>query len=234
MKLERLARFQSWLNQRGANLTIDGIPGPATRAAIIEVFRNTKAPAVKRADMVVLAYRLGCTVRQLDAVGQVEGGGAGWDRQGLLKCLFERHYAWRRLRVLIPGLSNPKPGGYTNDANRNGINDSWEKLADLAMTKGAATAFECASFGRFQIMGAHWKSLGYRSVLDFVWKLSRDEAAHFDALAKFIEVNGLTKALRAIDGNPDNCRAFAKGYNGRGYAAQNYHVKIANAWRAAR
>jgi hypothetical protein len=235
----RTKGLQRWLNiKAGCGLVEDGIGGPMTRAAIIEAFRNREAPAVSAGQMITIAARLGCTVRQLKAVAKVEGGGSGWDDAGLLKCLWERHYLWRRVKTWAlwtaarqSYLSNPSPGGYTIDADRDGINDSWEKLADATLLFGAGAAFECASFGKFQIMGAHWKALGYPTVLDFVWALSRDEAAHYDAFARFIEVNGLAPALRRIDGNPEHARPFAKGYNGGGYERGNYHAKIAVAWK---
>lgn len=229
---ERTKGLQRWLNIKAdCGLVEDGIGGPATRAAIIEAFRNKEAPAVTNADMIQLAARLGCTVRQIKAVAKVEGGGSGWDNSGLLKCLWERHYLWRRVRVAVPLLSNPSPGGYTTDADGDGTNDSWEKLADATLRFGAGAAFECASFGKFQIMGAHWKALSYPTVLDFIWALSRTEAAHYDAFARFIDANRLAPALRRINGNPENARAFARGYNGSGYAKGNYHAKIAVAWK---
>ncbi len=226
---ERIANLQSWLNAHGASLVIDGKWGPNTRGAVIETFRNRQAPAATAADIRQIALDLGCTERQIMAVASVESAGGGWDDAGLLKCLWERHYAFRRIRVAIPFLSNPSPGGYTIDADRDGINDSWEKLADLTGRVGFNIAAECASFGKFQIMGAHWKALGYRSVADFVWRLSRGEAEHYRAFAKFIEVNGLVPALRAVDGNPANCLPLAVGYNGK--RQKGYDGRIAAAYR---
>lgn len=235
MSLE-LKAFQVWLNHKGASprLSIDGVKGPATRAAILNVFVNTDAPAITTPQKKLIADRLGATVRQLEAVMRVEAAGAGWDNAGRLKCLWERHYLWRRIRFAVPLLSNPKPGGYTVDADGDGINDSWEKLADASMRWGPEIAFECASFGKPQIMGAWWDELGYPSSVDFVWQLLQSEFAHYDAFARYVEHNGLTGALRAIDGNPENARAFAKGYNGSGYAKHGYHVKIADKWRLLR
>ena len=154
-------------------------------------------------------------------------------RSGLLTALYERHYAWRRVKIAVPFLSSPKPGGYTVDIDDDGINDSWEKVADSALRWGAPVAFECASWGKFQIMGAWWKQLGYASALDFVWTLSRTEQAHYQALARYVVKFGLVGAFRSISGNPDDCKAFAKGYNGSGYAKYNYHTRIAQAFRAA-
>lgn len=223
-------QLQTWLNARGADLVVDGKFGPLSRAAMLEVFRNTNAPAVTDADIDALAKRLKCETRQIKAVASVESGGAGWDSKGLLACLWERHWLWRRVKLAVPGISDPTPGGYTIDADRNGVNDSWEKLARGVSLFGEV-AFECASFGKFQIMGGHWKALGYDSPIDFAWTLSRSEAAHYDAFARYIENNGLLNALRRVDGNPQSCRDISKGYNGPAYYKHNYHGKIATAYR---
>lgn len=229
--VERIAALQTWINAKGHTppLTVDGRSGPATRQATIEIFRNTAAPPVTGAELTMFADRIGLTSRQLATIGRVESGGMGWDSAGLLACLWERHYLWRRIQFAVPLLSDPKPGGYTVDADHDGVNDSWEKLADAAMLVGFGIAAECASFGKFQIMGAWWKKLGYPSVADFIWTLSRSEAAHYDALCRYIEVNGLIAAARAISDDPADCLAFARGYNGKGQ--QGYDRRLADSFR---
>jgi hypothetical protein len=221
-----LAQFQTWLNAHGASLVVDGKGGPSTRSAIIETFHNAAAPAATDAEKTSIARVLGGSLQQLRAVDTVESGGAGWDRSGLLKCLYERHYAWRRIKVLIPFLSNPTPGGYTTDADHDGICDSWEKVADMAM-RDPLVAFESASWGRFQIMGAHAKSLGYENAIEFVWALSRDEAAHYRALAAFIRINNLQPAFVALSTDWRACTPFARGYNGK--RQQGYDKRLAAA-----
>ncbi len=221
--------LQTFLNGKGAALVVDGKFGPMTRDAVIEVFRNRNAPAATAADIRQIAIDLGCTERQIKAVAKVESAGGGWDDKGLLKCLWERHYLWRRVKLAVPFLSNPSPGGYTIDADKDGICDSWEKLADATGLFGFNTAAECASFGKFQIMGAHWKALGYLSVSDFIWQLSRSEAAHYDAFGRFIRANNLIGALRAVDGDPASCTPIARGYNGKGQ--KGYDHRIAAAYR---
>lgn len=227
---ERITNLQSWLNSKGATLTVDGAWSPATRMAVIDVFRNRNAPAATPGDIRQIALDLDATERQLKAFARVESGGSGWDDTGLLKALWERHYAWRRVRIAVPFLSNPTPGGYTIDADHDGINDSWEKLADMTGRFGFNIAAECASFGKFQIMGAHWKALGYRSVADFIWQLSRSEKAHYEAFAAFIRVNKLTGALRQVSGDPEDCTPIARGYNGKGQ--KGYDARIAEAYRS--
>lgn len=225
---QKVKNRQIWLNAHGATLEVDGKDGPATRKAIIDVFRNSDAPAVTEEEIAGIAARNGFDVRALKAVAQVESSGSGWDDKGLLKCLYERHYLWRRVKIAVPFLSNPKGGGYTIDADKNGINDSWEKLAKATSLFGFDVAFECASFGKFQIMGAHWKALKYDSVAEFVWGMSRNERAHYEAFARFINTNNLRKALNQVDGDPKNCLAIAEGYNGK--AQNGYDKRIAKAW----
>lgn len=232
---QKLWDYQLWLNIRRKEIGlqpigVDGRFGTETRNATFETFRNTRAEAATPADLNWVASLLGGAAKQVAAVGIVEGGSRGWDDKGLLLCLYERHYMWKRLRVKIPFLSDPRPGGYTIDADKDGINDSWEKVADSCRHNPIA-AFESASWGRFQIMGAHWKHLGYTSPYDFVWALTRSEAEHFKAMAAFVQKNGLTNAFRALSTDPETCRAFARGYNGSGYAKGNYHGKLAAAMR---
>lgn len=230
-----LRKFQQWLNSNGASpqLRLDGKAGPATRAAVLQVFRCTSAEAVTEAALQGFAARLGCSVRQIKAVARTESAGSGWDKTGLLTVLYERHYLWRRIQVKVPFLADPTPGGYTTDADGDGINDNWEKLADSSLRWGPEMALECASYGKFQIMGAWWKRLGYASVLDFVYGMSRSETAHYEALVRYVKEFGLTAAMRAISANPEDCRAFAKGYNGKAYEKNSYHAKIAKNFASA-
>lgn len=232
MSNAKIAALQDYLNLRGhkPQLVVDGLPGPATRQAIFDTFRNRTAPAVTSADIQRFADRLSASPRQVRAVASVESSGGGWDNDGMLKCLYERHYAWKRFRIHNTLLSNPAPGGYTIDADRDGINDSWEKVADTALTfREPAKAFECASWGKFQIMGAWWEKLGYSSSVDFVWRQSRSEVEQYEAFARYVERFGLLDALRKVDGNPINCLAFARGYNGAGQ--KGYDGRIAQAFR---
>lgn len=229
---EAVRRMQLWLNARGVAdpIEADGLRGPATRQAILDTFANRNAPAVKNADLIALARRLGCSVAQIRAVAKVESAGSGFFPSGRPKLLWERHYFWRRLRIIIPLLSNPKAGGYTTDADRDGINDNWEKMAD-AMMRNPTFAVESASWGKFQVMGAWWKQLGYRSSFDFAWRMRTSELEHYEVLARYVEKNGLRPALRALSPDPETCRAFAEGFNGPAYERGGYHRKLAAAVR---
>lgn len=217
----KLKELQVWLNNHGARsirhggpIDEDGKGGPETRAAILRVFANLSAPAVTQEELLGFARRLGGSLNQVKAVSIVESGGSGYNDQGQPKALYERHYMWKRLRIRIPLLSDPVPGGYTIDADKDGLNDSWEKLADAAMLGNPIKAFESASFGKFQVMGAWAEKLGYENALEFAYSMVGAEVAHYEALVRYIEVFGGVAKFRAISGNPANCTPFAEFYNG--------------------
>ena len=222
-----LKEFQIWLNNHGAKsihtggqIAEDGKKGAETRAAVFQVFTNLQAPAVSKQQLIGFAERLGGSFNQIKAVSIVESGGSGFNDQGQPKALYERHYFWKRIQIRIPFLSDPAAGGYTIDADKDGLNDSWEKLADAAMTGNVLKAFESASFGKFQVMGAWGEKLGYANALEFAYSMVGSEVAHYEALVRYIEVFGGKAKFQAINGNPANCTPFAKFYNGpkqRGY-----------------
>jgi hypothetical protein len=216
--------FQQWLGAHGHPVVVDGQLGPQTRAAILAVFSNTCAPAVTDDEIKALAARLGCEEKQIRAVAQVESGGAAFDKQGRPKILFERHLFHRLTNgEFSPAtFSNAKGGGYAED--------SWQKLA-LAACKNPRAAFSSASWGKFQVLGMHWAALEYPSAIELAYSTVTGEAAHYEMLARFIERNGLKDELRALSSDPEDCRAFAKAYNGPAYERFDYHTKMARAMR---
>ena len=215
-------KLQLWLNAHGAALVVDGQCGPKTRDAIKAVFANPHAPAVNDADITVLASRLGCTPKQLKAVSIVESGGKAYDDQGRPKILYERHIFSRLTKHIhdTTAFSNPKGGGY-NDS-------SWDKLVNAAC-KDADAAFASCSWGKFQIMGMHWRLLGYSSPIDMAYETVKSEAASYEMLARFIEKNNMKGALQRLSTNPSDNVAFASSYNGPAFRNFKYHEKLARA-----
>ena len=62
--------------------------------------------------------------------------------------------------------------------------------------------------------------------------LRNDEYAHYKMLRDYIlKVANLQAAFLKISSNPENCRDFARGYNGPAYAKYDYHTKIAKEMR---
>jgi len=203
-------------------VTVDGMFGPVSTGALLSSFVNTNAPAVTAEQMAGFANRLGCTLRQLQAVATVESAGAGFDNQGRPKILFERHWFHRLTHGdHSPALySSPQWGGYDIS--------SWTKLA-AACAVDPDAAFASCSWGKFQVMGFHWSTFGFASSYALARSTVKSEAAHYELLARFIEKHRLNDALRALSRDPDDCRPFAEGYNGSGYARNHYHSKLAAA-----
>lgn len=212
--------LQDWLRDMGQPIALDGIAGQATRNAIMAVFVNTSAPAITSAEEQAFADRLGVSLKQVRAVAKVESAGGGFDNSGRPKILFERHIMHRLTGGIYSttAWSNPSGGGYSES--------SWDKLTNAACADFWA-AFSSASWGKFQIMGMHWQSLGYQSPRAMAYGMTRSEAAHYEALVRFIEKNGLKDEMRAISTNPDANRPFCKAYNGPNYEQNDYHNKLA-------
>lgn len=230
--------------QRHVGVAPDGKWGPATAAAVakglgigdpsafdrqefLARFINTNAAAITDADINAAAQELNVSPAHIRMVRRVESGGRSYDDKGRPVILFEPHIFHRR----TDGAYSPSSFSYAKWREKPypNIDGRWAQLADAA-EKDEVAALESASWGMFQIMGFHWQALGYPSVQDFTARIVASEAAHLDAVVRFIKVNGLTNALRACRAaSPDSCRAFAKGYNGGGYEANSYHVKMAEA-----
>jgi len=227
--------LQRFLISKGAILTIDGVVGPHTRRALLDLFANRNAAPITPGEVMMLARELAVAPEKVRAVAAVESAGGGYLPSGHPKILFERHWLHRRLGKVLAAvgvagafLAHPNPGGYTLDADRDGVNDSWEKLAEACALDPVA-AFESCSWGKFQIMGGHWKALGYDSVFAFAWAMRESELGHYRALVAFIKAKRLEAALRQLGTSPAQNRAFARGYNGPKFAKNAYDVKLAAA-----
>lgn len=176
------------------------------------------------------AKALDVPVAAIRAVTEVESKGSGFLPDGRPVILFERHIMRRQLekmgrkdvadlQVKFPSVVNRQPGGYKGGAAEH------ERLG-VAATINRQAALESCSWGLFQIMGFHWKALGYESVQAFVNAMYRSEGEQLDAFVRFIKANpNLLRALRAQD-----WPALAAGYNGPAYVKNAYHTKLATAF----
>lgn len=194
----------------------------------VKRYANTNAPAITDADIEAAAAELDVTPDHIRMVRSVESGGRSYDNRGRPVILFEPHIFHRR----TGGEWSPSMFSYSKWGARpypRSFDGRWDQMMQAAV-KDEDAALESASWGLFQIMGFHWKSLGYSSVQDMVQSMVKSEAGHLDAVVRFIRANGLAGKLRQCRaGNPDSCRDFARGYNGPGYEKNNYHKKMAEA-----
>ncbi|PXW67901.1 uncharacterized protein DUF3380 [Blastomonas natatoria] len=164
-----------------------------------------------------------------------DGPGGFLDGPHLPKILFEAHIFDRetggRFRASHPNISS-------RTWNRKlyvGGQGEWLRLYQ-AMQLDRRAALRSASVGGAQIMGFNHQLAGFDTVEAFWDAMKTSERAHLAAFVSFIRNRGLVSALRAISNRPADCIAFAKGYNGSGFAANEYHIKIAGAhakWSAA-
>lgn len=219
--------------QRRIGAAEDGRFGPLSRAALLATFTNRQANALNDADIADAAARLGATTRQIRAVRQVEAAGRGFDKAGMPKILFERHLFHRMTggRFSPARFSQSKGGGYTNDANSDGIVDSWDRLCEATATGEVDAAFQACSWGLFQVLGQWWDELAYPSPFAMAWTTAQSEGDQLDLFIRYVEHFGLTDELRQISPNPVTCRPFAAAFNGPGYRAFAYDEKLAGAMR---
>lgn len=189
----------------------------------------TNPARLQPGDFEKAARSLGVEVAALRAVAEVESRGDGFLVDGRPIILYERHVMFKLMfadgaaaavvaATQYPDIVNREPGGY-----KGGITE-WERLAD-AIAINRECALQSASWGMFQLMGFHWKRLGFNSVQAFVNAMYAGEPQQLDAFCRFICTdNALHKALVSRD-----WLTFARGYNGR--AQKGYDVKIAAAYK---
>jgi hypothetical protein len=184
---------------------------------------NRKMKTLTEQDYINAAKDLGCEVASIKAVAEVEGRGSGFFASGEPKILFERHKFYKYTNGAFaqsnPDLCNRTSGGYGKESEQH------PKLQRAAALNRDAALMSC-SWGAFQVMGEHWKTLGYSSLQDFVNMMYRSEADHLDSFVRYIKAFGLQSHLKN-----KNWAVFAKGYNGPGYKANNYDVKMAAAYK---
>lgn len=178
-----------------------------------------------------LANKHGIEYAGLKAVVEVEASGKGFIGD-VPKILYEPHIMHRLLTkknyITIrnnfmkahPNLCYPRWGTY-----KYGAESIQHRRLEIASQFNRDTALESCSWGLGQVMGFHWKSLGYESLQAFINDMYESEAKQLEAMIRFIKVNGLLLALK----NKDWVK-FARGYNGSGYAKNKYHIKLANAY----
>lgn len=183
----------------------------------------------------------------LRAVAKVESGGGGFLPDGRPKILFEGHVFWQRLKLkgidpaeLVrdhPDWSDVLYEEWTtehysgNVTGRESVDevpgfDEWDRLRRaqwIDPETGDHSALESCSWGKFQVLGLHWRNLGYIGVHEFVAQMFESEAKHLDAFMRYCRAYALLDAMRDED-----WATFARGYNGKGYKKNRYDAKLAH------
>lgn len=187
------------------------------------------ASSLTEIDLTTAARRLGIELAAMKAVRDVESNGKGFLADGRPVILFERHIMFRQLtgrginaalwQDHQPDLVNRQAGGY-----KGGVAE-YDRF-NAARGINAEAAIESCSWGLFQIMGMHWRSLGYASPDAWQQAMGQSAAAQLDAFVRFLLKNpAMVYALRER-----RFADFARRYNGPNYAKNQYDLKLATAY----
>jgi hypothetical protein len=172
---------------------------------------------------------LNCEEAAIRAVAEVESGGAGFttvDGKQQPVILFEPHIFWRQLKAhgIEPVRSEICYEKWGEHPYPVGQKAQYDRL-DRAAQKHREAALQSCSWGKFQIMGFHFKTCGCETIQEFVNAMYKSEDEHLRLFCNFLKSTRLDRFLRAKD-----WVAFAKGYNGAGFAKNNYHKRLNTAY----
>ncbi len=176
-----------------------------------------------------IASELGVEAAALMAVVEVESGGrlfAKVDGREEPLIRFEGHYFYRLLpalkrnRAIVAGLAHAVAGRVRNPLTQAG---RWKLLA-LASAIDRDAALCSVSWGVGQVMGAHWRWLGFASVEALAAEARSGAEGQIRLFVRFIEKAGLSDHLIAHD-----WAGFARAYNGPAFARHGYDRKMAAA-----
>jgi hypothetical protein len=175
------------------------------------------------------AAKIGCEVEAVMAVATVESAGGGFDPEGFPKTLFEGHWFYRltkgKFATSHPTLCFPK---WTREYYGKTWKEEKARLQE-AIQLDRNAALMSASWGMFQIMGFNHAKCGFKTIQQFVTAMCKDENAQLEVFTNFIINSGLDDELR-----DKRWADFARLYNGPEYAKNQYDVKLAAAFEAAK
>ncbi|SEC20894.1 Putative peptidoglycan binding domain-containing protein [Tenacibaculum sp. MAR_2009_124] len=226
------------------NLVVDGLVGPKTWLKVVEkeqLLPKFNDKFLSEQDLKEFANENNLELAVVKAVNEVESRGKGFFVYGKPVILFEGHVFWRQLEK-----RDVSPESLLSEESKDVLYKKWtrkyyiggekeysrlEKAAELLDSEDVREAAYCsASWGAFQIMGYHYKSLGYDSIDDFVSKMYDHEREHLKAFGKFISVNSF-RSRKLISWLRDkNWANFARAYNGPGYKENKYDTKLQKAY----
>lgn len=196
----------------------------------------TNSKKLSKADIVSVAKSLNIEPAAMKAVIDVEAAGQGFDKQGRPTILFEPHIFWDQLGKInyftkraeyqkaYAGLLSP-----TWDKSLYRLGGTSHDKLNIAAELNWDAAHKSASWGLGQIMGFNAEKIGYATLKEFVDDMHESEAKQLKAMGMFLKTNNLIGKLQRQD-----WAGFARGYNGSGYAANKYDVKLASAYNKAK
>jgi N-acetylmuramidase/Putative peptidoglycan binding domain len=196
------------------NLPADGVVGNATISVAQSLGFNFNNKQYHEQDILDLASELKVAPAAIKAVMKVESGETGF-KDGKLIILFEGHVFWKQLvslKIDPKQYSQQNPDIVYQVWTKKYYQENQYDRLERARKINLAAANRSTSWGMFQIMGENYHDAGYRSAEEMI----------------FITAQKLLPYLQ----NKDWAK-FAKGYNGAGYAANQYDTNLAKAYNQA-
>lgn len=183
--------------------------------------------------IIVRAEQINVEPAAILAVGEVESAGVlSWNIKGksLPPIRFEGHYFYRLLKgnkaklqaAVKAGLASPKAGAVRNP----GSYEARYALLERAKKIDAAAALASTSWGVGQVMGDHWKKLGYSSVQAMVNEAMSGVDGQLELMIRYIVRFGLVDELQTR-----GFQSFADQYNGPASRKNRYAEKITAAFK---
>jgi hypothetical protein len=180
--------------------------------------------AFDEADYRRAAARLDVPIAHIMAMAAVESAGETFwllDGKLVVPVRFEAHWFGKltgyRFSGSHPDLSCVEWNASLAARTRAG---AWDQL-DRARALDRGAADQATSWGAFQVMGFHWRRLGYESVRAFVDSMSdHGDDGQMDAFARFIEADHALRASLAIGAWLDVEQRYNGGGYGGAYAAK--------------
>lgn len=178
----------------------------------------------------LIARDLGVEEAALLAAAEVESAGKAFadvDGKPMPLIRWECHYFYKllpdslRARAVAENLANTKSGAIPNPKGQQARYD----LLGRAKAIHADAAVSSCSWGLGQVMGAHWKWLGYASPQELVNVACSGIPGQVQLMARFIKKNNLVDELQRRD-----WAAFARAYNGPSYKVNRYDEKMREAY----
>jgi hypothetical protein len=200
--------------------TIRALSGHAAPPRRASTAKSGGIGGISEEEFVEAARALGCETAAVKAVVATElGVRNAFDELHRPTILFERHYFYKltngKFATSHPDICSSQAGAYGK------FSEQYPKL-ERAMKLDKSAALRSASWGAFQIMGDNFRQAGFASVEDFVAAMKESVEKQVAAFISFVKNSAtLSRAIRQKDWT-----TFARTYNGPGYAANQYDVKM--------
>lgn len=179
---------------------------------------------ITQEQIAAIATAAGFEYAAVRAVIMVEGSGKGFD-DATGKILIQFEPAWYRKIDTANGYSGDGVWMENKVERQAG---EWAAFND-AFAKDPDAAMQATSVGMMQVMGFHYKELGFATP-GAMWDYAKEsEANQVELGVRFIKKSAkLTDALRTLD-----WKTFAYHYNGPKYAMNKYDERLAHEYAEA-